>query len=96
MGSDEPNIASRLVRSIEVRFPTVWRSVGDPALEILRMIRIDQVGVEAGSMTYGALLSIPPFLLSPSRSSSGSSRIVPTPSNASSRPPSPPSLGWAS
>jgi YihY family inner membrane protein len=63
MGSDEPNIASRLVRSIEVRFPTVWRSVGDPALEILRMIRIDQVGVEAGSMTYGALLSIPPFLL---------------------------------
>jgi membrane protein len=62
-GSDEPSLASRLVRSIEVRFPAVWRSVGGPALEILRTIRVDQVGVEAGSMTYGALLSIPPFLL---------------------------------
>jgi YihY family inner membrane protein len=54
---------SRVAIRIEDRFPRLWRSVGRPAAQILEAVGADELGVEAGSMTYGAFLSIPPMLL---------------------------------
>jgi membrane protein len=52
-----------LALRVEDRFPRLWRSVGRPAVDVVQAVRVDHVGVEAGSMTYGAFLSIPPLLL---------------------------------
>lgn len=54
---------SRAAARIEDRFPRLWRAVGSPAVDVLQAVSEDEVGVEAGSMTYGAFLSIPPMLL---------------------------------
>jgi YihY family inner membrane protein len=48
---------------VENRFPRFWRSVGRPVAQIVEAVSADELGVEAGSMTYGAFLSIPPMLL---------------------------------
>jgi uncharacterized BrkB/YihY/UPF0761 family membrane protein len=54
---------SRLVIRLRERFPRLDRRLMTPGLQLLDLITVDQVGVEAGSMTYGAFLSIPPMLL---------------------------------
>jgi membrane protein len=53
----------RLETRIAERFPRLWRAVGRPAADLVESVREDEVGVEAGSMTYGAVLSLPPILL---------------------------------
>lgn len=60
--ADPSPARSDSLRGIEARFPRLTRIIG-PALEIVDSVGVDQVGVEAGSMTYGAFLSIPPLLL---------------------------------
>jgi membrane protein len=47
----------------ERRFPRLGRLVIRPAVAIASRVGTDRLGVEAGSITYGAFLSIPPLLL---------------------------------
>jgi membrane protein len=45
------------------RAPWLTRWVLAPALDLQGRVERDQLGVEAGSLTYGAVLSLPPLLL---------------------------------
>jgi YihY family inner membrane protein len=45
------------------RHPVLRRWVIDPVAWFARRVKEDQLGVEAGSMTYGAFLSIPPLMV---------------------------------
>jgi YihY family inner membrane protein len=51
------------VERLERRAPRLSRWVLVPALDLQRRVERDQLGVEAGSLTYGAVLSLPPLLL---------------------------------
>ncbi|MGE5228054.1 MAG: YihY/virulence factor BrkB family protein [Planctomycetaceae bacterium] len=48
---------------LERRAPRLTRWVLVPALDLSGRVERDQIGVEAGSLTYGAFLSLPPLLL---------------------------------
>jgi membrane protein len=45
------------------RFPRLWRWVAAPALVSAGRVATDSVGIQAGSLTYGAFLSLPPILV---------------------------------
>ena len=45
------------------RRPALWRRVVAPALTVTRRVSRDALGIQAGSLTYGAFLSLPPLLL---------------------------------
>lgn len=45
------------------RYPRFSRTVIDPVAELAPRVTEDRLGVEAGSMTYGAFLALPPMLL---------------------------------
>jgi membrane protein len=69
-GPARPRLASWLSATLnsvahwaERRFPRAGRSLVAPLLMAIPRVRQDRLGVEAGSITYGALLSIPPLLL---------------------------------
>jgi YihY family inner membrane protein len=54
---------NRVPSGLQRRFPGLSRRVIEPGLEIADRVQADQLGVEAGSLTYGAFLAIPPALL---------------------------------
>jgi len=54
---------ARWVGAAGRRFPRLGDRVLAPGLEIAGRVRTDQLGVHAGSLTYGAFLAIPPILL---------------------------------
>ena len=54
---------ARLIERVGPRHPVLRRRVLDPIAWFSRRVAGDQLGVEAGSMTYGAFLSIPPLLV---------------------------------
>jgi membrane protein len=58
-----PRRRGRLARAVSRRFPRVGRAVVDPGLALATQTAEDSLGVQAGSLTYGAFLSIPPALL---------------------------------
>lgn len=58
-----PAALERLIEHVGPRHPTLRRRVLDPVAWFTRRVADDQLGVEAGSMTYGAFLSIPPLLV---------------------------------
>jgi membrane protein len=45
------------------RHPVIWRRAVAPALTASARVSSDALGIQAGSLTYGAVLSIPPLLL---------------------------------
>ncbi len=45
------------------RYPRLSRTVIDPLVALAPRVTEDRLGVEAGSMTYGAFLALPPALL---------------------------------
>lgn len=45
------------------RYPRFSRTVIDPVAALVPRVTEDRLGVEAGSMTYGAFLALPPMLL---------------------------------
>lgn len=45
------------------RHPALWRRVLAPGLTASMRVSRDALGIQAGSLTYGAVLSIPPLLL---------------------------------
>lgn len=45
------------------RYPRLTRTVIDPLVALAPRVTEDRLGVEAGSMTYGAFLALPPALL---------------------------------
>lgn len=45
------------------RYPRLSRTVIDPVATLVPRVTEDRLGVEAGSMTYGAFLALPPALL---------------------------------
>lgn len=45
------------------RHPTWWRRLWAPGLLVSSRIASDAIGIQAGSLTYGAFLSIPPLLI---------------------------------
>jgi YihY family inner membrane protein len=51
--------ASRLAEG----HPALWRRVFAPAITVAVRVSSDALGIQAGSLTYGAFLSIPPLLL---------------------------------
>lgn len=53
----------RLIEQVGPRHPKIRRRLLDPLAWFSRRVAGDQIGVEAGSMTYGAFLSIPPLLV---------------------------------
>lgn len=58
-----PPSLDRLSQRVALRFPKLKRRVIDPVTWLAHRVTDDQLGVEAGSMTYGAFLSIPPLLI---------------------------------
>jgi membrane protein len=54
---------NRVASGLQRRYPRLSRRVIEPGLEIADRVQSDQLGVEAGSLTYGAFLAIPPALL---------------------------------
>jgi membrane protein len=52
-------LRARVVR----RYPRFSRTVIDPVAALVPRVTEDRLGVEAGSMTYGAFLALPPALL---------------------------------
>jgi YihY family inner membrane protein len=47
----------------ERRFPRAGSAIIAPLLQVIPRVRTDRLGVEAGSITYGAFLSLPPLIL---------------------------------
>jgi YihY family inner membrane protein len=45
------------------RRPTLWRRLLAPALTVTVRVSGDALGIQAGSLTYGAFLSLPPMLV---------------------------------
>ncbi len=45
------------------RHPAWWRRLWAPGLMVSRRVGADAIGIQAGSLTYGAFLSIPPLLI---------------------------------
>ncbi len=56
-------VGGDLARRLSDRFPRLGRWLVLPVFDLLDAVTTDEVGVEAGSLTYGAFLSIPPLLL---------------------------------
>ena len=52
----------RLAATAERR-PVLWRRLLAPSLTVAVRVSRDAVGIQAGSLTYGAFLSLPPLLL---------------------------------
>ena len=52
----------RVVEALDRRFPRLAAALA-PVLDLSRRVEEDELGVQAGSLTYGAFLSIPPALL---------------------------------
>jgi membrane protein len=62
----EPQSPRRLIRlatAAAERYPRLGRRVITPALALEEQTTADALGIQAGSLTYGAFLSIPPALL---------------------------------
>lgn len=49
--------------SIASNRPRLWRRVISPSLTVAVRVSRDALGIQAGSLTYGAFLSLPPLLL---------------------------------
>lgn len=67
-GSERPRASvpaglERVNATVGARHPRLRRVALDPLAWFTRRVADDQLGVEAGSMTYGAFLSIPPLLV---------------------------------
>lgn len=58
----EDRVRPRLAATAERR-PELWRLVVAPTLTVAVRVSRDAVGILAGSLTYGAFLSLPPLLL---------------------------------
>jgi membrane protein len=58
----EDRVRPRLAATAERR-PALWRRVVAPSLTVAVRVSRDAVGILAGSLTYGAFLSLPPLLL---------------------------------
>jgi membrane protein len=58
----EDRIRPRLA-SIAERHPALWRLLVAPSLTVAARVSGDAVGIQAGSLTYGAFLSLPPLLV---------------------------------
>jgi membrane protein len=57
------SLLDRLGTRAERRFPRLDRVLIGPGLTIVPRVTDDRIGVEAGSITYGAFLALPPLLL---------------------------------
>lgn len=57
-GRVRPRLAATATRR-----PRLWRRVLAPSLTVTVRVSRDAVGIQAGSLTYGAFLSLPPLLL---------------------------------
>ena len=53
----------RVGARVAERHPQLWRTLIAPAVVALSRVSADALGVEAGSLTYGAFLSLPPLLI---------------------------------
>jgi membrane protein len=58
----EDRVRPRLAAAAERR-PELWRRVLAPSLTVAVRVSRDALGIQAGSLTYGAFLSLPPLLL---------------------------------
>jgi len=58
----EDRVRPRLAAVAE-RHPALWRRVFAPSLTVSVRVSRDALGIQAGSLTYGAFLSLPPLLL---------------------------------
>ena len=58
----EERVRPRLAATAERR-PVLWRRLLAPSLTVAVRVSRDAVGIQAGSLTYGAFLSLPPLLL---------------------------------
>ena len=58
----EERVRPRLAATAERR-PRLWRRVFAPSLTVAVRVSRDGLGIQAGSLTYGAFLSLPPLLL---------------------------------
>lgn len=53
----------RVGTRVAERHPRLWRTLVAPAVIALGRVSADALGIEAGSLTYGAFLSLPPLLI---------------------------------